>query len=120
MVADEVRNLAAKSAEAASQTTSLIESCIEAVNNGSVIANNTAESMKQVIEITEETNGLIQNIASQTSKQSDAVQQVKTEIDSISVVIRQNTATAQESAASCEQLNGQAGALRKKISIFKV
>ncbi|MDE7293523.1 MAG: cache domain-containing protein [Oscillospiraceae bacterium] len=120
VVADEVRNLATKSAEAASSTSSLISSCIEAVNNGSAIAHSTAEAMTQVIEITNETNELIKNIAAQTSKQSESVQQVKTEIDSISVVIRQNTATAEESAASCEQLNGQASALRQKIAIFKV
>lgn len=120
VVADEVRTLATRSAEAANSTSSLIGNCIEAVNNGSAIAHSTAEAMKQVIDITNETNGLISNIAEQTGKQSEAVMQVKTEIDSISVVIRQNTATAQESAASSEQLNSQASNLRKKIDIFKV
>lgn len=120
VVADEVRNLATKSAEAANSTSTLIGSCIDAVNNGSAIAHSTAEAMKQVIDITNETNGLISNIAAQTSKQADAVMQVKTEIDSISVVIRQNTATAEESAASSEQLNSQASGLREKIAIFKV
>jgi len=120
VVADEVRNLATKSADAVSTTASLIERCIEAVSNGSEIAHNTAEAMAQVIEITGETNRLIENIANQTVKQAESVQQVKSEIENISEVISQNSATAEESAASCEQLNGQATELRDKISVFKV
>lgn len=120
VVADEVRNLANKSAEAASNTSALIGSCIEAVNNGSAIAHSTADAMAQVINITNETNDLIESIANQTNMQAESVQQVKTEIDSISEVIAQNSATAQESAASCEELNTQATTLRDKIAVFRV
>ncbi|MCM1022755.1 MAG: methyl-accepting chemotaxis protein [Prevotella sp.] len=120
VVADEVRNLANKSAEAASNTSALIGSCIEAVNNGSAIAHSTADAMAQVIEITNETNSLIESIANQTNRQAESVQLIKTEIDSISDVISQNSATAEESAASCQELNAQATTLRDKIAIFQV
>ena len=120
VVADEVRNLANKSAEAANNTSALIGSCIEAVNNGSEIAHSTADAMAQVIEITNETNNLIESIANQTTKQAESVQLIKSEIDSISEVISMNSATAQESAASCEELNAQATTLRDRIAIFQV
>ncbi len=120
VVADEVRNLANKSAEAASNTSVLIGSCIDAVNNGSAIAHSTADAMAQVIEITNETNDLIESIATQTGKQAESVQLIKSEIDSISEVIAQNSATAEESAASCAELNSQATTLREKIAIFQV
>ena len=119
VVADEVRNLANKSAEAASNTSALIGSCIEAVNNGSAIANKTAKAMQRVIEITSETNGLIDGITQQTVQQEESVQSVKQGIDEISKVIQQNSATAEESAASCQQLNAQATILREKIAIFR-
>ena len=119
VVADEVRNLATKSAEAAKTTSSLISTCIEAVGNGSAIANNTAETMMKVMDITNETNELIEDIAQQTVKQAEAVRQVKSGIDQISDVVQQNSATAEESAASCGELNSQAMTLREKISIFR-
>ncbi|MBQ5319608.1 MAG: cache domain-containing protein [Oscillospiraceae bacterium] len=119
VVADEVRSLATMSAEAAQTTSNLISTCIEAVNNGAEIAHTTAETMEKVIEITTETNELIEGIAQQTIRQSEAVQQVKSGIDEISEVVQENSATAEESAASCEQLNSQAITLRDKISIFR-
>ena len=119
VVADEVRSLATMSAEAAQTTSNLISTCIEAVNNGSEIAKTTAETMTKVIDITNETNELIEGIAQQTIRQSEAVQQVKSGIDEISEVVQENSATAEESAASCEQLNSQATILRDKISVFR-
>ncbi|MBP1561854.1 MAG: methyl-accepting chemotaxis protein [Oscillospiraceae bacterium] len=120
VVADEVRNLANKSAEAASSTTILIGHSIEAVEEGSEIASKTAEAMNKVIDITNETNGLILEVAEKTFQQAQAVNQVKSGIDQIADVVQQNSATAEESAASCEELNAQAMALREKISMFRV
>ena len=120
VVADEVRNLATKSAEAAKTTAGLISTCIEAVGNGSEIASNTAEAMTKVIEITNETNNIIDDIATQTNKQAQAVRQVKQGIDQISEVVQQNSATAEESAAGCGELNNQANTLREKIYVFKI
>ena len=56
VVADEVRNLATKSAESAKQTGDLINATIAAVNKGTVIAKNTASTMKEVTELSERSN----------------------------------------------------------------
>lgn len=118
VVADEVRNLATKSAEAAKNTSTLIESCIAAVNNGSDMAHRTASAMNTVVENVNSTNKLIDDINLQTAKQAEAVAQVKAGIDSITDVVQQNSATAEESAANCQELNSQAMNLRKQIAIF--
>lgn len=120
VVADEVRNLASKSAQAAKITNELITASIQAVNDGSEIANYTAEKMKEVMSITNDTNDLIQQISNAAQSQSAAISQVTSGIEQISQVIQQNSATAEESAASSEELSGQARLLEDEISTIKV
>lgn len=120
VVADEVRNLANKSAEAASNTSSLIENCVEAVKNGSEMAKRTADVMAVVVENVNNTNKLIDDITQQTSEQAEAVKQVQSGVQMITDVVQQNSATAEESAANCHDLNSQAITLREQISVFRI
>lgn len=120
VVADEVRNLASKSAESANSTKALISSTIEAVENGSRIANQTAETMKQVTELSQESAKLVSEISSAADEQSTAVKQVTIGIEQISQVIATNSATAEQSAASCEELSAQARILKEQVDKLRV
>ena len=120
VVADEVRNLAAKSAKSAQQTGDLINATIEAVNKGTVIAESTAKTMKQVTELAVRNNMYISDITAATGEQAESIAQVKIGIDRISQVVQQNSATAEQTAASCQNLSDQSAALESQIERFKV
>ena len=120
VVADEVRNLATKSAEAAKSTSSLITASIEAVDKGSKIAFSTAESMKEVKDMSSQTADLITEIASASAEQNESIRQITTGVEQISQVIQTNSATAEETAASCEELSGQSKLLKDQVARFKI
>ena len=120
VVADEVRNLANKSAEAAKSTSSLITASIDAVGKGSTIAAATAESMKDVKQMSSETAEIITQIASASAEQNESIKQITSGVEQISQVIQMNSATAEETAASCEQLSGQSRLLKEQVSRFRI
>ncbi|QHI73601.1 methyl-accepting chemotaxis protein [Aminipila terrae] len=120
VVADEVRNLAQKSADAANTTTRHIESVLDAIQNSIKIANDTAASLETVVQDTGVVADQIHDIASASEQQADTISQITIGVDQISSVVQTNSATAEESAAASEELNGQAHLLKNLISKFQL
>lgn len=120
VVADEVRNLASKSSEAASDTTVLIENSIHAVENGTKIANETAQTLLSTVKGVQEVVNSINGISHACEQQAESVAQVTTGVDQISQVVQTNSATAEESAAASEELAGQAEMLKEMVNRFKL
>ena len=120
VVADEVRNLSQKSAEAAKNTTSLIESSIEAVGKGTGLVNKTSLSFTEAASKTAEVGKIVETISKQAQEQAIAVSQISIGIEQVSAVVQMNSATSEESAAASEELSSQAAVLKGQVDHFKL
>lgn len=98
VVADEVRNLATQSGEAVKNSSALIQSSIESVEKGTVLAERVAEKMSGVIGTSESSAEYANSITEITNRQAQAIDTVRSQLDQVSEVISQNAQTAVESA----------------------
>lgn len=118
VVADEVRNLASKSAEASQNTAALISKTMEAVGNGSEIANQTAESLHTVVNSIDDIVTSIDDISKNSQSQSEAIEQVTQGVEQLSTVTQNNSAASEQSAAAAEELAGQANTMKSLVGRF--
>jgi len=120
VVADEVRTLAGKSAEAAKETTVMIEDSIRKAEGGIKIAQETADALTMIVEGVEAVSGLVNNINNASNEQAAAIAQINQGVTQVSHVVQENSATSEESEAASEQLSSQAEALKAMVDRFKV
>jgi methyl-accepting chemotaxis protein len=120
VVAAEVKNLAAKSAEAANRTSDLIGSSITSIKEGISITNATADALSVVSEQINDVNGIFTAIAAASRTQAEAMKEIKTGIARISDVVLTNSATAEQSASASQELSGQAELLLGEALRFRL
>jgi len=107
VVAEEVRNLAQRSAAAAKDTAQLIEGTIACVRTGSEVVAHTGNVFKEAAASVVEISGLIRQIRMTAEEQTSGIVQINKAIAELDTVTQQNAATSEESAAASEELNAQ-------------
>jgi methyl-accepting chemotaxis protein len=115
VVADEVRNLAMRAAEAAKNTSTLIENTIKSIKSGHELTLLTEEAFKKNVEINEKIKLLIDEIATASREQSEGINQVSKAMSEIDQVTQKNAANAEESAAAAEELSAHALGLKEYV-----
>lgn len=120
VVAGEVRTLAAKSSEAAQETSNLLGETVSSMEEGMDEARNTTDAILALVRQADEMNGLVCHIAENTKKQAFDAAEIKLGIEQISDVVQANALTAEKSAAASEELSGQAEMLKNMVGRFQL
>jgi len=120
VVAEEVRNLAQRSAQAAKETTSLIEGSIKTIEEGADIADATAKSLEEIVQGIAKVTDLVGEIATASNEQAQGIDQINQALGQIDQVTQSNTASAEESAAAAEELSGQAVQITEMLNKFSL
>lgn len=108
VVAEEVRNLAMRSAEAAKNTAVLIEDTVKKVKDGSELVTKTNESFSNMAGSSQKVGELVSEIAAASDEQAKGIEQVNIAVAEMDKVVQQNAANAEESAGASEEMNAQA------------
>ena len=120
VVADEVKRLAAQSSEAVKNTTIIISNSLHAVMGGEKLAQETADALNIIVKNVDDTANLVKQIATESKDQADAIEKMTSRVHKISDVVQTNSATAEETAASTQELASQSQLINDKLSIYKL
>lgn len=120
VVANQVNVLADQSAQAAKESSLLIETSVKAVEKGMVIAGQTAAQLDEVAKTSETITEEVSNIADTLETQTTEIYQINEGIEQINDVVQTNSATSEECAAASQEMSSEADNLRELIQKFQV
>lgn len=115
VVAEEVRALAHRSAEAARESSSKIDSAIGKAEDSARISDEVSSSLNGIIAQVRKLDGFVTEIAQASNEQSRGIEQVNTAVVQMDKLTQMNAATAEESAGSAEELSSQAAEVDRMV-----
>ena len=118
VVAEEVRSLAGKSSEAATEIAEMIDDTIRKIETGTCIASDTASELSKIVKEIDEIADIMEHIAGASKDEAVAIEQVNTGIEQISAAVQNNSATSEECAASSVELASQSESLMRQIKHY--
>lgn len=116
VVAEEVRNLAQRSALAARETAEKIDDAISKTAQGVQVTGSVADSLQDIILKARQVDDLVGQIATASREQSEGIAQVNLAVTQMDKVTQSNAASAEESASASEELNAQAQSMKTTVA----
>ena len=120
VVASEVRVLAQRSAQAAREIKGLITASVEKAESGARIVQGAGSTMRELVDNARRINGLLADIASAATEQSEGVEQVGAAVNGLDRMTQQNAALVEQTAAAASALKVQAQGLAGEVARFKM
>ncbi|VUZ26959.1 IS66 family transposase ISPsy43 [uncultured Comamonas sp.] len=118
VVASEVRSLAGRSAEAAKEIKRLIDDSVQRVGAGNALAQQTGETMQEMVGAIQKVNTIVSAISNASQEQADGVVQVGDAITQMDQVTQQNAALVEEMAAAATSLHSRSQELVQAVAVF--
>lgn len=115
VVANEVRNLAMRAAEASKNTSELVQGTVGQINDGLELVKKTNETFSEVTTSANKVSELISRITAASNEQANGIEQVNVAVIEMDKVTQQNAAGAEEGAAASMEMNGQASQMKKIV-----
>ncbi len=115
VVAEEVRGLALRTAEAARNTADMIAETVKQIQDGAGMVEQTDERFSGVEDIAGKAEDLIREIAAASAEQTKAIEEITGAVHEIDQSIRSNAAGAEISASASEQMSAQAEQMKDMI-----
>jgi len=112
VVAEEVRSLAQRSAQAAKETASKIEAALVKSEEGARASSEVSSILNEIVGQVRTMDTLVAEIANASSEQSQGIDQVNIAVSQMDKVTQGNAAAAEESAAAAEELTAQSTELQ--------
>ena len=120
VVADEVRSLSIRAADAAKQTSALIEEAVVNAKRGEELEHAAYEQLGAVDRGVERVSGMINEIAEGSTAQRQGVEQIAGAVEDLNGLTQQAAAQSEEAAASAQELSSQAMTMRALVSSFQL
>jgi methyl-accepting chemotaxis protein len=119
VVANEVRSLAQRSAQAAKETAAKIEDSLARTRQGVQLSEKVAQGLEGIVSQVRKVDELVSEIASATREQSTGLGQVNQAVVQMDSVTQTNAAAAEESASVAAQLKAQSGGLQEAVAALQ-
>ncbi len=120
VVAGEVRNLASRSAQAAKEIKSLIDSTTESVATGSRFVHLAGDSMDEIRASVGSVSGIMREISIATREQMKGIHEINHAVNHLDRMVQQNAELVVQSAAAASALQSQAGDLAETAGHFRI
>ncbi len=120
VVAEEVRSLAMRSAEAAKNTTQVIERSLKKAEEGVIINKEASVAFEAIGKQVKKVVEVIAEIAESSQQQAESVARINKGVDTVSRETQQSAAATEETASAAEELAAQAENMRTLTSQFRL
>ncbi|XHS79543.1 methyl-accepting chemotaxis protein [Burkholderiaceae bacterium UC74_6] len=120
VVAAEVRALAQRSATAAKEIKTLIQSSVEQVETGAAQVSDAGRSMGEIVDSVKRVSDILGELSHSAREQSQGIDEVNTAVGQLDQVTQSNAALVEESAAAADSLNEQVERLAEVIGTFRM